>query len=209
MGSRPGYRLIKRGIDLVGSLVGLLLLSPVLLLVAAMVRWKLGPPVLFQQERAGLGGKPFKIFKFRSMIEVRDDQGKLLPDADRLPPFGRFLRSTSLDELPQLFNVLLGHMSLVGPRPLYLSYIPRYTPTQHRRLEVKPGITGWAQVNGRNAVDWETRFAHDVYYVDHRSLDLDLRILFLTIKRMIDRKGISAPNQATMPEFMGGGDRHG
>lgn len=184
------------------------LLSPMFLAVVVLILWKLGRPVLFRQERAGFHGKPFTIYKFRTMTETRDSEGRLLPDGDRLPPVGRFMRSTSLDELPQFLNVLLGHMSLVGPRPLYLAYIPRYTPTQRRRLDVKPGITGWAQINGRNAVDWGLRLAQDVHYVDHQSLGLDLQILLLTLKRVIGRKGITAPNQATMHEFMGCGDRH-
>jgi len=202
------YDVAKRTIDLTVSLTGLALLSPLLLIVALLVRLKLGSPVFFAQERAGLMGMPFTIFKFRSMTDARDASGHLLPDSDRLPPFGRLLRSTSLDELPQLFNVALGHMSLVGPRPLYVRYIPRYTDTQRRRLDTKPGITGWAQVNGRNSVDWGTRLAQDIYYIDNKSFILDLKILLLTIKKVIIRQGISAQNQATMTEFMGCEDAH-
>jgi len=203
MSSRLGYRLAKRTMDLALSLGGIFLLSPLFLVFAALVRIKLGKPIFFRQERAGLHGKRFTIFKFRTMNDSRDTEGHLLPDSERLPPFGQFIRSTSIDELPQLFNVALGEMSLVGPGPPNVTYMSRYSRTQRRRLHVKPGITGWAQVNGRNAVDWVTRLEQDVYYVDNRSILFDLKIIALTIKKVIYRQGISAPNQATMPEFMG------
>jgi lipopolysaccharide/colanic/teichoic acid biosynthesis glycosyltransferase len=188
----------KRLFDLALVIPGLLLLSPVLLCVALAVRLRLGPGVLFRQRRPGLRGRPFTILKFRTM---RDGPGA---DAERLTPFGRFLRSTSLDELPELLNVLRGDMSLVGPRPLLMQYLSRYSPEQARRHEVQPGITGWAQVNGRNALSWEEKFALDVWYVDNRSLALDLRILWRTLLAVIRREGISASGEATMPEFMGG-----
>jgi lipopolysaccharide/colanic/teichoic acid biosynthesis glycosyltransferase len=175
------------------------------LLLVAIINWLvLGRPVLFRQQRPGLGGKPFTIYKFRTMTDERDDQGKLLPDADRLTAFGRFLRSTSLDELPELFNVLKGDMSLVGPRPLLMEYLPRYTTEQMRRHEVRPGITGWAQVNGRNALTWEEKFQMDVWYVEHCSFWLDLKILWLTFIALVKREGITAQEHATMPKFMGG-----
>jgi lipopolysaccharide/colanic/teichoic acid biosynthesis glycosyltransferase len=187
----------KRLLDLALTLPGLLLLSPVLLGVALAVRIKLGPGVFFRQTRPGLHGKPFNILKFRTM---EDGPGS---DAERLTPFGRLLRGSSLDELPELFNVLAGDMSLVGPRPLLMQYLDRYTPEQARRHEVPPGITGWAQVNGRNALSWEEKFALDVWYVDNRSLALDLRILWRTVLAVVRREGISAAGEATMPEFMG------
>ncbi len=189
----------KRLLDLALVLPGLALLAPLLLAVALAVRVKLGPGVLFCQERPGLHGRPFRILKFRTMLPGPG------PDAERLTPFGRFLRSTSLDELPELFNVLKGEMSLVGPRPLLMQYLPRYTREQARRHEVLPGITGWAQVNGRNALTWEQKFALDVWYVDNRSLGLDLLILWRTLRAVLLRQGISAPGQATMAEFMGAG----
>jgi sugar transferase EpsL len=171
--------------------------------VAICVRLKLGSPVLFLQERSGLYGKPFTLIKFRTMTAARDATGVLLPDAERLTGFGLFLRNTSLDELPELWNVLRGDMSLVGPRPLLVQYLNRYTAEQMRRHEVRPGITGWAQVNGRNALSWEERFALDVWYVDHWSLWLDLKIIALTMLKILRREGISQPGQATMQEFMG------
>jgi len=171
--------------------------------VALAVRLKLGKPILFRQPRAGFHGCQFELLKFRTMTNARDPQGRLLPDEQRLTPFGRLLRSTSLDELPQLFNVLRGDMSLVGPRPLLMEYLPRYTPEQARRHEVRPGITGWAQVNGRNVLSWEEKFRMDVWYVDNRSIWLDLKILWLTLRSVLARRGISAPGEATMPEFMG------
>ncbi len=193
----------KRFLDLALAIPMLFLLSPVLALVALFVRRKLGSPVIFHQRRPGLHGKPFTIYKFRTMTDARDVQGDLLPSAERLTPFGRSLRSTSLDELPELFNVLRGDMSLVGPRPLRIQYLERYTPEQMRRHEVMPGITGWAQVNGRNAITWKQKFALDLWYVDHWSLWLDLKIIALTVWKIIKREGISPPGQATMEEFMG------
>ncbi|MDP3426358.1 MAG: sugar transferase [Humidesulfovibrio sp.] len=187
----------KRLLDLALALPGLVLLAPVFFAVALAVRLRLGPGVLFRQERPGLHGKPFFILKFRTMLT---DPGT---DAERLTPFGRFLRGASLDELPELWNVLRGDMSLVGPRPLLMRYLPRYTPQQARRHEVLPGITGWAQVNGRNALSWEEKFALDVWYVDNRSLALDLAILWRTVLAVALRRGISAPGEATMSEFLG------
>jgi len=195
--------LIKRLFDLLVSLLLLILLSPLMLVVAALVRVKLGKPVLFSQERPGLHGKLFRLYKFRTMRDAYDDQGKLLPDEQRLTKFGRFLRASSLDELPEFFNVLKGEMSLVGPRPLLVAYLERYTPEQARRHEALPGITGWAQVNGRNALTWEDKFRLDVWYVDHQSLWLDIKILFLTLWKALKREGINAPGSATAPEFMG------
>ncbi len=183
----------------------LILLSPVLLLTAICVRIAMGAPVFFRNERAGLNGRPFRLCKFRTMSDARDADGALLPDADRLTPFGAFLRSTSLDELPQLWNVVRGEMSLVGPRPLLTSYLDRYSPEQARRHETRPGITGWAQINGRNAIDWDDKFRFDVWYVDHVSLGLDLKILWSTLGKVVKREGISAENDATMPEFKGPG----
>ncbi len=187
----------KRLLDLALVLPGLVLLAPVLLAVAVAVRVKLGPGVFFRQQRPGLHGRPFFIIKFRTMLPGTG------PDAERLTPFGRFLRSASLDELPELLNVLAGDMSLVGPRPLLMQYLPRYTKEQARRHEVLPGLTGWAQVNGRNALTWEQKFALDVWYVDNRSLWLDLEILWRTLRAVLLRHGISAPGEATMPEFTG------
>jgi sugar transferase EpsL len=191
----------KRFFDLVLAILVLLMLTPLLALVALCVRVRLGSPVLFRQQRCGLHGQPFILWKFRTMTEVRDDRGQLLPDAERVTPFGRFLRSTSLDELPELFNVLWGEMSLVGPRPLLIRYLERYTPEQRRRHEVKPGITGWAQVKGRNTLTWAKKFALDVWYVDHHTLQLDVQIIALTIWKLCKREGISQPGHATMPEF--------
>ena len=196
---------MKRLFDAVMAAVGLVLLSPLMALVALLVRWRIGPPVLFVQERPGLGGRPFRIYKFRTMREERDATGAPLVDDLRLAPLGRLLRSTSLDELPELFNVLRGDMSLVGPRPLLMEYLPLYTPEQARRHEVRPGITGWAQVNGRNAISWEERFALDVWYVENRSLLLDLRILALTAARVLAREGISQEGRATLERFRGSG----
>ena len=192
----------KRLLDLALVLPGLALLAPVMLLIALCVRLALGPGVLFRQKRPGLNGKPFTIMKFRTMLN------KAGTDAERLTPFGRFLRSTSLDELPELLNVLKGDMSLVGPRPLLMRYLTRYTPEQARRHEALPGLTGWAQVNGRNALTWEERFKLDVWYVDNQSLRLDLRILARTIGAVLRRQGISAEGQATMGEFPGSGPEH-
>lgn len=194
---------MKRIVDIVVAGVLLVLLSPVMALVALMVRRRLGSPVLFSQQRPGLHGRPFLMLKFRTMRDARDEDGRLLPDARRLTAFGRFLRSTSLDELPGLWNVLKGQMSLVGPRPLLMEYLPLYSPEQARRHEVRPGITGWAQVNGRNALSWEEKFALDVWYVDNRSFWLDLKIIGLTMVKVLRRTGISAEGEATMPRFTG------
>jgi sugar transferase EpsL len=196
-------RAIKRVVDIVGASVGIILLAPVMLAVALLVLLTMGRPVLFRQQRPGLRGKPFTLYKFRTMRDARSASGELLPDELRLTTFGKWLRSTSLDELPELFNVLKGEMSLVGPRPLLMEYLPRYSPEQARRHEVKPGITGWAQVNGRNALSWEEKFRLDVWYVDHWNLWLDVKILLLTIWKVLKREGISAEGSATMPMFMG------
>ena len=193
----------KRALDLAISVPAAVLLSPLLGALALVVRRALGSPVLFRQVRPGRMGRPFLLVKFRTMRDLVDGDGAPLPDADRLTPFGRFLRSTSLDELPELWNVLRGEMSLVGPRPLLMQYLPRYTAEQARRHEVRPGITGWAQVNGRNALTWEQKFALDVWYVDHVNLWLDLRVLALTVWKIIRREGISQSGQATAEEFMG------
>ena len=194
---------MKRLFDLVTALLALLLLALPLLALAWLIRRKLGSPVLFRQVRPGLNGKPFTMVKFRTMTDERGLDGALLPDAQRLTPFGRFLRASSLDELPELWNVLRGEMSLVGPRPLLMEYLPLYSPEQARRHEVRPGITGWAQVNGRNAISWADKFALDVWYVDHRSLWLDVRILWMTVRKVLVRDGISAAGEATMPKFAG------
>jgi lipopolysaccharide/colanic/teichoic acid biosynthesis glycosyltransferase len=194
---------LKRFIDGVVAGAALILLSPVLLATALLVRVKLGSPVLFSQQRPGLHGRAFRMIKFRSMTDARDAKGTLLPDAQRLTSFGRFLRASSLDELPELWNVLKGDMSLVGPRPLLMEYLPLYTPEQACRHDVRPGITGWAQVNGRNAITWEEKFQLDVWYVDHFSLWLDVKILWLTVKQVLLRHGISAAGEATMPRFTG------
>lgn len=194
---------IKRMLDVVVATVGLALLSPALVVIGILIRFNMGPPVLFRQVRPGLGAKPFVMYKFCTMKDARDKGGNLLPDEERLTALGRFLRATSLDELPELWNVLKGEMSLVGPRPLLMEYLSRYTPEQARRHQVKPGITGWAQVNGRNALTWEERFKLDVWYVDHWSLWLDLKILWLTVTKVVKRDGISAAGHATMPEFRG------
>jgi len=196
-------RIIKRLMDILVSGAGLVLLSPFLLVVAFLVRVKLGSPVFFRQQRPGLNGKPFMLVKFRTMTDERDEKGNLLPDEVRLTRFGQFLRSTSTDELPELWNVFVGEMSLVGPRPLLMRYLDRYTPEQARRHEVKPGITGWAQVNGRNALTWKEKFKLDVWYVDHYSIWLDISILFSTLTKVLNREGISGEEQATMSEFFG------
>ncbi|MDP9440165.1 MAG: sugar transferase [Actinomycetota bacterium] len=188
---------------MIGASLGLALSSPALAVISALV-WRLhGRPVLFVQERPGLGGKTFKMYKFRTMTDERDETGNLLPDAERLTPFGRFLRDSSLDELPELFNVLKGEMSLVGSRPLLVEYLPLYTKEQARRHGVRPGVTGWAQVNGRNALSWKEKFELDVWYVDNWSLELDLKIIWLTVGRVLGRSGISAAEHVTMPRFTG------
>lgn len=195
--------MIKRLFDVLSGTLGLVLLSPVIALLAWQIRKKLGSPVLFRQTRPGLHGKPFQMVKFRTMRDAIGPDGKPLPDTDRMTPFGSFLRSASLDELPELWNVLNGDMSLVGPRPLLMEYLPLYSPEQARRHEVRPGVTGWAQVNGRNALSWEEKFRLDVWYVDNRSFWLDLKILALTVKKVFVREGISAAGEATMPRFTG------
>ncbi len=194
---------LKRLTDFLGAFIGLIILSPLMIFIALLVRVNMGAPVLFRQERPGLHGRPFILYKFRTMRDMRDAEGRLLPDEMRLTRLGRILRSTSLDELPELFNVLKGEMSLIGPRPLLMEYLDRYTPEQARRHEVKPGVTGWAQVNGRNAITWEEKFKLDVWYVDNWNLGLDLKILGLTLIKVLKREGISAGGHATMPEFQG------
>ena len=201
--------MFKRLLDLVVACLGLLALALPLLMLAGLIRRKLGSPVLFRQVRPGLYGKPFQMVKFRTMTDERGVDGVLLPDAQRLTSFGRFLRASSLDELPELWNVLKGDMSLVGPRPLLMEYLPLYTPEQVRRHEVLPGITGLAQVNGRNAISWEDKFALDVWYVDHRSGWLDIKILWLTVRKVLLRDGISAAGEATMTRFTGGHPKKG
>lgn len=195
--------MLKRLFDFTAAALGLLVLALPLLVLILLIRRKLGSPVFFRQVRPGLHGQPFEMVKFRTMTDERGPDGQLLPDAVRLTPFGRFLRATSLDELPELWNVLKGDMSLVGPRPLLMEYLPLYTPEQARRHEVRPGITGWAQVNGRNAISWEEKFKLDVWYVDNRSLWLDIKILWLTAKKVLVREGISARGEATMSKFQG------
>jgi lipopolysaccharide/colanic/teichoic acid biosynthesis glycosyltransferase len=193
----------KRLFDIMVSVVVLVVGLPLLLVLCLMVRLRLGSPVLFRQLRPGRSGKPFELLKFRTMTDARDARGELLPDADRLTPFGQWLRRTSLDELPELWNVLKGEMSLVGPRPLLLEYLPLYSAVQARRHEVRPGITGWAQVNGRNAIAWNEKLALDVWYVDHRSMGLDIRILWMTVAKVFQAEGITAAGHATMEKFRG------
>ena len=200
---RPGIPLSKRLLDLLITTIGLILLSPFLLIISLAVLYYHGSPILFRQQRPGYQGKSFWIYKFRTMTGARDDKGELLPDSERLTRQGKFLRATSLDELPTLFNVLRGEMSLVGPRPLLMQYLERYSPEQSRRHDVLPGITGWAQINGRNAITWEDKFRLDVWYVDHWSIWLDVKILARTLKHVIKREGISEPGYATAREFMG------
>jgi lipopolysaccharide/colanic/teichoic acid biosynthesis glycosyltransferase len=195
--------MVKRVFDVVVALFALLLLAVPILFIAIVVRSKLGRPVFFRQVRPGRFGKPFEMVKFRTMTDEIDVSGGLKPDADRLTAFGKWLRATSLDELPELWNVLRGEMSVVGPRPLLMSYIPLYSPQQARRHEVRPGVTGWAQVNGRNELTWERKFELDVWYVDNQSLLLDLKIIALTVKKVLLRDGISAQGEATMPKFTG------
>lgn len=195
--------ILKRAIDITGALIGLACLSLVIVVTAVVIRITMGRPIFFRQQRPGLGGRPFTMIKFRTMANAHDASGKSLPDSQRLTRTGRMLRTTSLDELPELWNVLVGDMSLVGPRPLLLSYLERYSPEQARRHDVKPGVTGWAQINGRNAISWDEKFALDLWYVDHRSTWLDLRILFATVAQVILRKGINSAEAATMPEFLG------
>ena len=194
---------LKRAMDIAASACALAMLSPVIAVVAVLVARNLGRPVLFRQMRPGLHGKPFEMLKFRSMLDACDAKGRPLPDSERLTPFGKKLRASRLDELPGLWSVLKGDMSLVGPRPLLMQYLDRYSPEQARRHDVKPGWTGWAQINGRNALSWEQKFAYDVWYVDNQSLWLDIKILFLTVWKVVKRDGISAEGESTMPEFMG------
>jgi sugar transferase EpsL len=195
----------KRLLDLLGAILILLVGSPVLLLLALIVRIVHGKPVIFRQQRAGYHGRLFSVYKFRTMTDHTAPDGSLLPDSERLTRLGRFMRAYSLDELPEFFNVLLGEMSLVGPRPLLKQYLERYSPEQMRRHEVHPGVTGWAQVNGRNAISWDEKFKLDVWYVDHWSFWLDIKILWLTFWKILKREGISQPGHATMEEFMGDG----
>jgi sugar transferase EpsL len=199
----------KRALDLLLTLPGLIIALPVMLVISLLVWIFLGRPVFFLQERPGYKGRPFTTYKFRTMIDRRDPQGRLLPDGQRLTGFGHFLRSTSLDDLPQLWNVLRGEMSLVGPRPLLMRYLEKYTPEQMRRHNVLPGITGWAQINGRNALDWDEKFRLDVWYVDHRDFWLDVKILLLTPWKVFSRQGISQPGHVTAEEFKGAGSGDG
>ncbi len=199
----PGVPPAKRFFDLLLTVPGLILVSPILLMTAILVRMFHGSPVIFQHKRPGFRGRPFTLYKFRTMTNTRDAHGNLLPDEKRLTPLGKFLRATSLDELPELFNVLRGDMSLIGPRPLLMQYLTRYSPEQARRHDALPGITGWAQINGRNNLSWEIKFELDVWYVDHWSLGLDLKILALTLWKVLKREGINEPGNATAREFMG------
>lgn len=199
----PGIPVSKRILDLVITIPGLILISPLIAVTAAAIALFLGRPILFKQIRPGYRSKPFPVYKFRTMTDARDSNGNLLQDAERLTGLGKFLRSTSIDELPELFNVLRGEMSLVGPRPLLIQYLERYNPEQARRHNVLPGITGWAQINGRNTLTWEDKFRLDVWYVDNQSVWLDLKILILTIWKVFNREGISQPGHATAEEFMG------
>jgi sugar transferase EpsL len=195
--------MLKRLFDYIVIILSLPLLLPLLFIVMVLIKVKLGSPVLFRQKRPGLCGNTFEMVKFRTMTDERNTNGDLLPDSARLTKFGKFLRSTSLDELPELWNVVKGDMSLVGPRPLLMEYVPLYSEEQTRRHEVRPGITGWAQINGRNAISWDERFKLDVWYVTNRSLWLDLKIIFLTLRKVVVREGISADGEATMTKFTG------
>lgn len=197
------YKYIKRILDIISSLLAIIILSPLLAVTAVLVKTKLGSPVLFKQERPGKDEKIFTLMKFRTMTDERDENGELLPDEVRLTKFGKFLRSTSIDELPELFNILKGDMSVIGPRPLLVEYIPKYNEHQHRRHEVRPGLSGWAQVNGRNTVSWEDKFDMDVHYVDNYSFAMDVKILFMTVLNVIKKEGISSETSATMEVFMG------
>jgi len=194
---------MKRAFDIFVSATALVVLSPVFLILWGLIRWKLGSPCLFAQTRPGLKGKPFTIYKFRTMTTARNEAGELLSDAERLTKFGRFLRGSSFDELPELYNVLRGEMSIVGPRPLMMAYLDRYSTEQARRHDVRPGITGWAQINGRNDISWDDKFKLDVWYVDNWSFWLDIKIIALTIFKVLKREGISAKDHTTVPEFMG------
>jgi lipopolysaccharide/colanic/teichoic acid biosynthesis glycosyltransferase len=194
---------MKRLFDLIAAITSVILLTPILVLIGFFVRMKIGSPVLFKQMRPGLHGKPFTIYKFRTMTDERDGDGNLFPDSERLTRLGRFLRKTSMDELPEFLNVIKGDMSIVGPRPLLMQYLDRYTPEQARRHEVKPGITGWAQVNGRNAISWEDKFKLDVWYVDNWSLWMDVKIVLMTVVKVLKKEGVSQKGHATMEEFLG------
>jgi sugar transferase EpsL len=194
---------MKRIFDIILTIPAYFLLSPLMILIAVIIRLTMGKPIFFRQIRPGFHGKPFTIYKFRTMLNAYDKKGSLLPDKERMTRFGRFLRSTSLDELPELFNILKGEMSIVGPRPLLMQYLERYSPEQARRHEVRPGLTGWAQINGRNAITWEEKFRLDVWYVDNYSICLDIKIILMTVIKVFKREGISHPGQATMEEFMG------
>ena len=204
--SKPIQRTLKRAFDICGAATGLIIFSPVLLWTAYRINKEMGRPVFYNRERAGEGGKPFMLYKFRTMTDARDPNGNLLPDAERITPIGQKIRSSSRDELPQLLNVLRGDMSLVGPRPLLLDYVPLYSKKQKRRLEVPQGITGWAQTHGRNATTWEERFRNDVWYVDNWSFWLDIKIIFATVGKVLKHEGISADGEATMPRFTGSGN---
>ena len=197
--------MIKRALDILGATIGLIVFSPILIVISMMIRRDMGSPVLFRQTRPGVHGKPFQMTKFRTMRDAIDADGRPLPDAKRLTKLGRFLRSSSLDELPELWNVLKGDMSLVGPRPLLMDSLPLYSAEQARRHEVLPGVTGWAQINGRNAISWDEKFSLDVWYVDNRNLWLDLKILWFTIRKVLKREGISSAGEATMSKFEGPG----
>jgi sugar transferase EpsL len=199
----PYIRHGKRLLDLLLTVLALILLSPLLVFLGLLAGIKMGRPIFFRQKRPGLRGKPFTLFKFRTMTDGQNSEGNLVPDDQRLTEFGRFMRRTSLDELPELFNVVKGDMSLVGPRPLLMKYLDRYTTKQARRHEVKPGITGWAQVNGRNAISWEQKFEYDVWYVDHMSLSLDLKIIAMTLWKILKMEGINQPGQAAAEEVLG------
>lgn len=194
---------MKRLFDIISSLIAIIITIIPMIIIAIIIRLTMGSPIIFKQQRPGLQGKPFYVYKFRTMTDERNANGELLPDEERLPKIGKVIRKLSLDELPQLFNVLKGDLSLVGPRPLLMEYLPLYNEEQARRHEVRPGITGWAQVNGRNAISWEERFKLDVWYVDNRSLWLDIKILFLTVIKVFKREGINQDGQATMEKFMG------
>lgn len=202
-GQKPGHPMLKRFLDFVCALLGLIVLSPLLLVTAVIVRVKLGAPVLFRQQRPGRDGRPFELLKFRTMTGARDAGGELLPDHERLTPLGRALRRSSVDELPELWNVVKGQMSLVGPRPLLMEYLPLYTAEQARRHAVRPGITGWSQVNGRNITDWETRLAQDVWYVDNHTLWLDLKILLRTVGTVLGARGVQQADRVTRERFTG------
>lgn len=199
---------MKRLFDFIVALCALIILLPVIIVLVILIRFQLGSPILFTQERPGLNSKIFKIMKFRTMLDGKDQNGNLLPDNERMTRFGTFLRSTSLDELPGLFNVLKGDMSLVGPRPLLVQYLPLYSAEQARRHNVRPGITGWAQINGRNAIDWEEKFVLDVWYVDNKTMWLDIKILFMTVKKVFLKEGISADGHVTIEPFTGS-EEHG